>query len=312
MFRDRKKIKPLSIDIDIFANMPDGVPLNVTTIKHPAFNEYNQVWRDVPQDILYKYLADNNHPDWNITLPASLEEYVELTKSNPLLKGILHTLVLDIEIYRQDISQDIFKLRIQQRRNKIAIWEQLVEDGLLLDFANTNSIEMNSFIRIHKVLLDIHINIHTTKLSDEALLTPTINSVIDMIRGGLKQNLTDSVLTTFEILKKLNYKDFATADTSKRKKSMMVTFNKYYKKYIKEMDMGFTPIYKDILAEGKILDKRSEEALKKVDILIQSDSIAEEEKVGLKELRDALLEQMSSTKKSGKPVEADLKRILNP
>ena len=97
---------------------------------------------DVPQDILYKYLADNNHPDWNITLPASLEEYVELTKSNPLLKGILHTLVLDIEIYRQDISQDIFKLRIQQRRNKIAIWEQLVEDGLLLDFANTNNINV--------------------------------------------------------------------------------------------------------------------------------------------------------------------------
>jgi len=51
MFKDRKKIKPFSIDIDLFGSMPDGVPLNKMSgrdrLIHP---EYNSYWEECPFD----------------------------------------------------------------------------------------------------------------------------------------------------------------------------------------------------------------------------------------------------------------------
>lgn len=244
--KQNKMSKDDSINIDIFANMPS----DVTIIEHPAFNDYAQDWRKVPEDTLIQALAEHQHPEWVITIPDDLMKYLESFRDNYNIDSIMpenhkdainkagytfnehltddegfsaddnfeylldhiKALILDVEIYRQGLSQQVYKARIEINKYRIETLQRLVDDYVLYW---RFGLEQDDVLKqLNKIYLSNYVMENSQRASDEQIFIPHFIGICSLCED-MGMNKTDSYLTLFEILKKLDYKDYRTADINK-------------------------------------------------------------------------------------------------
>ena len=185
-------------------------------IKHPAFNEYNQVWRDVPLDILIQILAQYQHPDWDITLSPSLLEYLESFKDKcenfDSFVQHIKWLALDVEIYKQGLAQEVHDRRIEHNEFRGGTLERMKADYVLLGTLGIN-VEAVQDLNEHYLIVTYAMK-HTQRKSDEQLLFLSKLGLYAICKD-MGMTKRDSYLTIYEILKILNFKDYSTADINK-------------------------------------------------------------------------------------------------
>jgi hypothetical protein len=208
-------------------------------IQHPAFDKYNQDWRKVPEDALIQVLAENEHPDWVIKYPDTLDDILEdlfpddqSHLSDGVRKGFesfFRKFTLDIEIYNQGLGQQVYKRRIEHIIHRGQTLERLKVDYILRERLN---LEYEDIDTANKRLKEVAYAMKYVqkKPSDEQLLMPLKVGFYDFIKQDVGLNITNAYLTLFEIFKKFNFKDYATADAFKKAEVLKADMHRYTKK----------------------------------------------------------------------------------
>jgi len=211
-----------------------------------------QDWRKVPEDILIQILAEYQNPKWSITLSDKLMKYLrsfkdrfkadeEFTADENWVYLVNHVqyLALDVEIYRQGLSQQVYKRRIELRKLSGNTLGELSNDYVLMwrlgltkeDVKNEADI-MTSFTYVMG---------NSQRPSDEQIFIPHKMSIY-RICEGMGMNKQDSYLTLFEILKQLDYKNYRTADINKECNKLKAEHKVFRDRWKESIQNSFKPL----------------------------------------------------------------------